>query len=534
MDGGSAGDAFGTSVADAGDVDGDGISDIISGAPGADPGGLLNAGSVYVYSGATGALLHQFDGTAPNQWFGQSVAGAGDVDADGFGDLIIGSPVASPNGVTQSGSMHVYSGSSGALLYQVDGAQQNGHFGFAVSSAADFNQDGYDDFLIGAPDETHQNFASGGAVYVYSGIDGSLLGQVTGADHHEDFGYAVSLAGDCNGDGLMDFAVGAPGAHQSSWLYDPNGAAYVHAGGTGARILSVVGSSEDQMGRAVAAAGDVNNDGYDDIVVGAPDGHWYNTSWIPAYAIVYSGRNGQQLHRWPVYSDFHGYSVAGVGDINADGHDDVLVGTPGADLGWTTDCGTANVYSGASGSVLLQFEGEHGDQLGFAVAGVGDVDGNGTPDFAIASPYRDVGATNTGTIEVIGVSPFLTSSTNLISASSPTNITLELDFPQAAANYEYRVLLSTHGTGPYNLGVDIPLSADNTMRNSWFGIYPFPNSTSMQGTLDANGKATAIIAAPAHHFTRAIGAAGYLAAVAMPAGSLPEFSSRSVTIFVQP
>ena len=142
---------MGSSTADAGDVNGDGISDILMGAPEASPGGMNGAGSAYVYSGADFSLLHQFDGLTPNGAFATSVSGAGDIDGDGFADLLIGAPTENPNGATDAGSAYVFSGLTGVLLSQLDGALANDQLGYSVAAAGDLNQDGYDDVFIGAP-----------------------------------------------------------------------------------------------------------------------------------------------------------------------------------------------------------------------------------------------------------------------------------------------------------------------------------------------------------------------------------------------
>ncbi|MCJ7459407.1 MAG: FG-GAP-like repeat-containing protein, partial [candidate division Zixibacteria bacterium] len=157
-------DNFGYSVSGAGDVNNDGYADLIVGALLNSAGGSF-AGRAYVYSGQTGALLYTFTGEAAGDEFGCSVSGAGDVNKDGYADLIVGT-FAYPGG-TYAGRAYVYSGQTGALLYTFTGAAANDQLGVSVSGAGDVNKDGYADLIVGA----HGNSAGGsfaGRAYVYS------------------------------------------------------------------------------------------------------------------------------------------------------------------------------------------------------------------------------------------------------------------------------------------------------------------------------------------------------------------------------
>ncbi|MCH7879867.1 MAG: FG-GAP repeat protein, partial [candidate division Zixibacteria bacterium] len=173
----AAGDVFGISVSGAGDVNNDGFADLIVGALPNDAGGS-NAGRAYVYSGQTGALLHTFTGEAAGDWFGHSVSGAGDVNNDGFADLIVGGPGNNAGG-GNAGRAYVYSGQTGALLHTFTGEAAVDFFGFSVSGAGDVNNDGFADLIVGA----YRNDAGGsdaGRAYVYSGQTGALLHTFTG------------------------------------------------------------------------------------------------------------------------------------------------------------------------------------------------------------------------------------------------------------------------------------------------------------------------------------------------------------------
>ncbi len=209
LDGEATGDQFGYSVDGAGDVNSDGFDDIIIGAHLASPNAMSAAGSAYVYDGQSGALLLEVDGSASSDNLGVSVAGAGDVNNDGFDDVIIGANHADPGGNADAGSAFVYSGQTGALLYQFDGSTGD-QLGISVNGAGDVNSDGFDDLIIGAHRADVGANSSAGSAYVYSGQSGALLYQFDGAAVGDQLGYAVAGAGDVNNDGFADVIIAAP------------------------------------------------------------------------------------------------------------------------------------------------------------------------------------------------------------------------------------------------------------------------------------------------------------------------------------
>ena len=150
VDGTAANDRFGTSVSIAGDVDGDGVPDFVVGAPASRVSFFFGAGSAYVFSGANGGLIYRKNGPALGFGLGRSVSGAGDVDSDGFDDFIAGASGADPDGLTDAGSAFVYSGADGSVIHRIDGATSGDLLGLSVSGAGDVDGDGLSDFIIGA------------------------------------------------------------------------------------------------------------------------------------------------------------------------------------------------------------------------------------------------------------------------------------------------------------------------------------------------------------------------------------------------
>ena len=379
-------DYFGRSVSDAGDLDNDGYPDVIIGAHLADPNGIINAGSAYAYSGKTGLLLYQWNGASATDYFGHSVAAAGDVNNDGFDDVIIGADQAAPNGLASAGSAYIYSGNDGSLLYQFNGLSELDFFGRSVDGAGDVNGDGFADVIIGAYLADGNGISYSGSVYVYSGSTGQVLHQWNGNNLFEYFGYSVSSAGDINGDGYSDLIVGAFNAAPNG--INGAGTVYLFSGQNGSLLYQLDGTSEYEcFGGSVAMVGDVNGDNSDDIVIGAIGSDTANL-YNAGAAYVYSGDSGNILYELYGTSDslLFGTCVSGAGDVNGDGISDIVVGTDGVDANGYPLPGTAYVYSGSNGLLLKQFEGESDfDRLGYSVSGAGDLDGDGLDDIIVGA-----------------------------------------------------------------------------------------------------------------------------------------------------
>lgn len=389
---------FGCSVATAGDVNGDGYSDIIIGDPYYDSGWSKD-GRVWLYYGSSGGLSTTSDWTVgseqTNAHFGSSTGTAGDVNNDGYSDVIIGAPNYI-NDQGYRGRVYVYYGSAVGLSqtpdWTVENDQFGNNFGYSVGTAGDVNNDGYSDVIVGAPwlDDMETGY---GQVYVYyggmNGLSATPAWMVAGDQHLDMFASLVGTAGDVNGDGYSDVFTRAY-TYSNDQIHE--GRAYVyHSSSEGLSLipdwLDEGDQDEANFGWSVGAAGDINGDGYSDLIVG---GYYWNGLMDEGRAHVYYGGSGglSTTPAWTAQSDQDGsqfsQSVGAAGDVNGDGYSDVIIGSPK----YNSERGRTYVYHGDANGLgaFPAWTADGYSYFGMPVGIAGDVNGDGYSDVFISEP----------------------------------------------------------------------------------------------------------------------------------------------------
>ena len=491
LHGSNGGDRFGFAVAGLGDVNADGYEDYAVGAPGADDVGT-DGGKVVVFSGIDGQVLYSILGRSPFDEFGWAIASLGDLDGDAVQDFIVGAPFADDVGF-KSGEAAIFSGKTGSKIRQIMAGSPREIFGVSVAAAGDINKDGTPDYIIGA----HGNGINGinsGSARVYSGKTHGLLYLVNGDSAGDFFGQTVAGIGDVDADGYADFAVGAPDDDNNG---SESGMCRVYSGRTGTVLKTLNGDAgDDFFGHFVSAAGDVDKDGRPDFIVGAVQ--FFGSSPKPGYARVYSGRSFSPIwtFRGAKNADFFGEPVRAAGDVNKDGYADLLVGMFMDDRS-ATDAGRVELYSGKDGSLLLAVDGQRANaQLGYQIAAVGDVNGDKVLDFIVGAPGDRPaagGSAATGSIQVISSGPLsLLSDGHNLSLSKGGRQKLKLDAGVANKNKLYLLMGAISGISPgtqVNASTVIPLNSDSyTLFTVTSPNTLIPGSL---GFLDAQGKASA-------------------------------------------
>jgi hypothetical protein len=449
---------LGFSVSGAGDVNGDGFADVIVGA-GLYDAGQTDEGAAFVFLGSAAGIADGNPSTAHAQLesnqararVGRSVSGAGDVNGDGFADVIVGAPYYDA-GETDEGAAFVFLGSAAGIAdgnpstahaqiesNQADAKLGESFGGNAVSGAGDVNGDGFADVIVGAPyydaGETDEGAAFvflGSAAGIADGNPSTAHAQLESNQADAELGLSVSGAGDVNDDGFADVIVGAV-------LYDAGesaeGAAFVFLGSAAGIADGDPSTAHAQLesnqvsarlGFSVSGAGDVNDDGFADVIVGAI--FYYAGEGREGAAFMFLGSatgiadGGPSTAHAQLESNQAdarlGWSVSGAGDVNGDGFADVIVGAHYYDADEIGE-GAAFVFLGSAAGIAdgnpstahAQLESNQaGARLGNAVSGAGDVNGDGFADVIVGALHYDAGEIGEGAAFVFLPEPSATAS----------------------------------------------------------------------------------------------------------------------------
>lgn len=389
-DGESSNDQFGWIARSIGDVNQDGVADLVTSAPTKAIGGE-KAGRVYVYSGKDGKLLWRVDGK-PGDMLGSGIEAAGDVDKDGIPDVVASAPGA--------GMAYIYSGKDRRVLHEFTAEKKEDSFGQHVAGVGDIDGDGFPDVVVGAPGNSAGS-ENAGRAYLYSGKDGRVIETLTGERPNDQFGSAVS--GNPLGKSKL-VIVGAPGAGGNK-----HGRVYVYEGVTSKTKFVI---DADETGAALGAmflsvVGDIDKDGSPDVY--ASD--WSNRAKGDSTGRIYvhSGKDGHHILTLTGETAGEGFGTnpGKAGDVDGDGYDDVVVGS------WqyarvANSAGRICLYSGKDGHLMKTYTCRTpGDTLGFDAVGIGDVDGDGIVDLLVTSAWSGVHGYQSGRLFIIssGVKP---------------------------------------------------------------------------------------------------------------------------------
>ncbi|MCA8956794.1 MAG: FG-GAP repeat protein [Planctomycetes bacterium] len=448
------GQRFGTSIADAGDFDRDGYRDLVVGAPEYGSSVVtpaLGFGAAYVFSGKDGSRIWSVQGVALGQRLGAMVAGAGDVDNDGYADVVI-------SGYDNIG---IFSGRTRQLIRAFQGTDRGDTLLHAVAGVGDIDKDGFDEVLIGGKNV----FNDSAIAYLMSGKDGSRLKrfEVLPIGRYASFeDVSVAGLGDINGDGYPDFAFAAQLSDRQS--------VQIFSGKSLTELPFDPRSAIPGFGH-FCKLDDLDQDGSDDFALSQSR----SVRW-------YSGK----LRKWMHYIDTQEVtSLANAGDFDHDGYSDLIVAAQFERSGPRQ----VRVYSGADYRVLATWT--HGSVR--SVAGIGNTGRNGYYWVALgASDETPMCRQNAGSVWVYGIQPFLHGDVSTFSLAKANTLNMALDAGSAHQGRSYWVFGSVTGTSPgVTLGkVTVPLVPD-PWTDLTIALANSPTFANTMGTLDPAGRAAA-------------------------------------------
>jgi FG-GAP repeat protein len=415
-------DYFGSSVAMLGDINGDGISDGLVGAPEGDDQNV-QVGEAWVKSGLDGSVIYKFAGSVQDGLFGLDVGAPGDLDGDGIADFL----VSSPDLVAPRGHVYAYSGATGASLYVFEGKRSGDEFGGSIDMVGDVDGDGCADFVVGAEDfDYHLTLSQSGRAYVYSGKSGTQLYTIDGTASYEFLGSSVCGIGDLDGDGRPEIGIGASGWGAGS---SGQGTFSIYSGATGSLLVYLEGEVyNDLFGAQCCRLGDVDRDGFDEFAVKSAHG---NNFVSEGRVYVYSGATASLLYTFDggAYNEELGILPHdGRLDVNHDGYADIAIGDPLHD-GGGGPAGAVYVYSGRTGRLMYAWYGGFvkytWDTLGSALSVAGDINGDGIDDLIVGAPTNSSVQNGAGRVYIFAGNDLLLQS-NQTSYVAGDTLTLDI------------------------------------------------------------------------------------------------------------
>jgi hypothetical protein len=449
--GAATSDTAGSALAGGLDVNGDGLADLAIGAIGMDGTGRANAGGVHVVFGSealsgspslaglgteTGPAGFRILGAVAGDQAGFSVDMVADMNGDGLAEIVVGAPKYDAGGVTNAGGVFVVWGKAdmttvdlaqvagGTGGFAILGAATEDNAGYNVSAAGDINGDGRADLVLGARLADTPGLDQGAAYVVFGKSSGTAvrldtLGsegfRITGEAADDEAGWAVAGVGDVNGDGRDDVAIGsrfndsgALNAGSVHVVFGRSATTEVNLAALGTGGFQILGETANaSTGYSIAAAGDVNGDGLDDILLGARGANGGGSNSGGAYVVF------GQAERLELEGDFAGTSVAGGADFNGDGFLDHIIGATGNDSGGTNagaayivfgtgEAGEFNLDDAANAEGGVRIRGAvANDATGTAVKAVGDINGDGFEDLLVGVPNADSPGSNSGAVYLV-------------------------------------------------------------------------------------------------------------------------------------
>lgn len=380
----AAADSFGGALAGIGDIDGGGIADILIGASAADPNGIENAGSAYIYSSETGELIRQYDGSTTSEAFGSMLTAIADMDGDGKEDVLISAPFHNA-----TGAVFLYSSGTGELLQEYGGEAELDSFGAGLATIADLDGDAKEDIIIGAPYASPGGAFYAGSAYLYSSGTGNLLRKYNGLAAMNFFGRPLIAIEDLDDDGKEDVVISATSATPGA--ISQAGAVYVYSSATGELLQQYNGATAtSSFGSALALSPDLDSDGAEELIIGASLGS--PSSVTNAGSVFLYGLGGSLLRRYDgatAYDRF-GTSVSSIEDLDGDSLPDILIGSGTITSDGLYRAGAAYIYSSGDGSLIRQYDGSIPlDYFGSSLANIADLDYDGKEDLLIGASGAD-------------------------------------------------------------------------------------------------------------------------------------------------